>query len=76
MLDGAIPEDLLTLNAAPDREAFPDNMRADVIEMEYEIDIDRLPTPPPALRRALRQEVPPPEDRWFVEEEPEQAANG
>ena len=78
MLDGAIPEDLLTLNAAPNRNTFPEDMREDVIEMEYEIDIDRLPTPPPTLRRLLRERemTPPVEDRWLEEPEGENAVNG
>lgn len=69
---------MLTLNAAPNRDVFPVDMRDDVIEMEYEIDIDRLPTPPPALRRQQRQRVPavPVEERWLVEAEEENAVNG
>ena len=66
------------MNAAPNRVTFPEDMRDDIIEMEYEIDIDRLPTPPPALRRLIRQreQTPPIEDRWLVEADEENADNG
>ena len=75
-MDGAIPEELLVTNVDRNRIAFPENMRDDIIETVFEIDIDILPPPPPTYQREVRPraaENAPVQDRWFEEAEGDQA---
>ena len=69
LIDGNIPEDLLTTSDVG-RVPFPNNMRDDIINTEYVVDIDVLADRPPALRRNRNREpAPPAEDRWIANEE-------
>ena len=68
-MDGAIPEELIVTNADRNRIRFPDNMRQDVIETVFEIDIDVLPPPPPQYQRPERPRAEMNEQRWFAEDE-------
>ena len=71
LLDGNIPEDLLMTVVDDFREPFPNNMREDIIHTDYVVDIDVLPTRPPALIRpaaAQAQEEAQPEDQAEVQE--------
>ena len=69
-MDGNIPEDLLATRIDPQRDAFPANMRPDVLPTQFEVDIDVLTPPPPELRREMRVQRPPQEEQgWFVDDQ-------
>lgn len=77
LIDGNIPEDLLTTRDEFGRDPFPDNMRDDIITTEYVIDIDVLTSRPPALKKktvAKTNPAPPVERRWLENEVEENAA--
>lgn len=54
LLDGAIPSDLLTTHEDENRITFPENMRDDLINTAFQVDIDILPPPPQELQLPVR----------------------
>lgn len=81
LLDGAIPSDLLSTYEDVNRIAFPENIRDDLIRINFMVDIDVLTPPPPELvRRDPQRAERPAEERWIEvregNEENQQAQGG